>query len=219
MSTSSIRSAVMDWPAMMASMVPDWTAGSQGVPGAGDDLQLPAVGVADLLGDHHVIAVGIGAGDVGDGHGAVGVVHLGPVVGGVGALHAHGEHAVLQAGDGAGVHIRQILHRGDDALRPGGLLGLGPGAGLRVGGVSEPPQAAREAVMARAISRDNSLFMSHQPFQNVPRRFRIPLSARRRRQRRKNEPLCQAVHGKDGKAPLLMRGNSEQPSIALHKGL
>ena len=71
--------------------------GDEGIPGGGNHLQLPAVGVTDALGDHHIIAVGIGPRHVGDGHRAVGVVHLGPVVGGIGALHAHREHAVLHA--------------------------------------------------------------------------------------------------------------------------
>ena len=101
--------------------------GDQAGPLDGLDFQLPAVGVADTLGDHHVIAVGIGAGVVHDGHSAVGVVGLGPVVGGVSALHADGQHAVLHAGDGAGVGAGQVLDRGD-------FHGSGVGSVAVVGG-------------------------------------------------------------------------------------
>src|SRR5699024_9794038 len=97
-------------------------AGGEAAPLQGHDLQLPAVLVADPLGDHHVIAVGVGAGVVGDGHRAVGVVGLGPVVGGVGALHAHGEDAVLYTLDG-GAAVGAVA---------GPAVLSGVGAGVRV---------------------------------------------------------------------------------------
>jgi hypothetical protein len=74
------RSAVMDWPAMMASMVAGLDGGDQGIPVETLDLELPAVGLAELLGHHDVVAVGVFGGGVLDGHGAVGVVGLRPVV-------------------------------------------------------------------------------------------------------------------------------------------
>ena len=45
--------------------------GDEGIPGGGNHLQLPAVGVTDALGDHHIIAVGIGPRHVGDAAGGV----------------------------------------------------------------------------------------------------------------------------------------------------
>ena len=75
--------------------------GDQGIPIQTDHFQIPAVGFADLLGDHDVVAVGEFVGVL-DGHGAVGVVLLGPVVGRVGALHGDGQHAVFHAGGNVG---------------------------------------------------------------------------------------------------------------------
>src|SRR5699024_78619 len=63
-------------------------AGDQAAPVQLDDLDLLAQGLGDLLGHHDVVAVGVVAG-ITDLHRAVGVVGLGPVVGGVGALHGH----------------------------------------------------------------------------------------------------------------------------------
>ena len=74
--------------------------GDQRIPVGLDDLEFPAVGFADLLADHDVIAVGKGAGDIRNGDGAVGVVRLSPVVRGIGAFHGDGEDAVFHtAGD------------------------------------------------------------------------------------------------------------------------
>ena len=77
--------------------------GNQGIPVGLDNLEFPAVGFADLLADHDVIAVGIGAGDIRDGNGAVGVVGLGPVVGGIGTFHGDGEDTVLHAAGNFGI--------------------------------------------------------------------------------------------------------------------
>ena len=73
-------------------------AGDEGIPVRLDDLKLPAVGLADLLGDHDVVAVGISAGNVADGNGAVAVVALAPVVGSVGAFKGDGKNAVFHTG-------------------------------------------------------------------------------------------------------------------------
>ena len=65
-----------------------------------------------------------------------------------------------------------------------------------------PPQAARDAVMARAISKVNNLFMflhlSQRRFRGGHRPPPRPPPAA---ERTKNGPLCQAVHGKYGKKP------------------
>ena len=80
------------------------------------DFQLPAVGFADLLGHHNVIAVGVGAGDIGDGHSAVGVVILHPVVGSVSTFHTNGQNTVFHTGlrlfTAAGGHGQQH-HQGN----------------------------------------------------------------------------------------------------------
>ena len=70
------------------------------------------------------------------------------------------------------------------------------------GAVSPPPQAARDSIMARAISKLSILFIVIYLFQN---RFRgehrpSPPSAAGGG-RTKYGPLCQAVHGKYGRTP------------------
>ena len=114
---------------------------AEGIPRGGDDLKLPAVGLADLLGDHDVVAVGVGTGDVGDGNGAVGIVHLGPVVGGVGTFHADGQNAVFHAGGGG------ICGLGGFGVfgRCGGLGGCGGGGGgAGAGGHAQQHQGCKD---------------------------------------------------------------------------
>ena len=75
--------------------------GDERVPVGLSELELPAVGLADLLGDHDIVAVCVGAGDIRDGDGAIGVVALGPVIGGIGTFHGDCEDAVLHAAGNA----------------------------------------------------------------------------------------------------------------------
>ncbi|MPN26901.1 hypothetical protein SDC9_174327 [bioreactor metagenome] len=71
--------------------------GHQRTPFQTDHLQLPAIGLAELLGHHDVIAVSIFVGIL-NGHCAVGIVGLTPVIGSISALHSHGKHAVFHTG-------------------------------------------------------------------------------------------------------------------------
>ena len=164
-------------------------AGNQRVPVGLNHFQLPAVGLADLLGDHHVVAVGIGAGHVGDGHSAVGVVALAPVVRGVGALHGDGQHAVLHAGGAGGL----------PAFSGGaGIAGVGSVAGAAsaaAGGQGRcHGQSHQQGQQSLHVS---SPFSSQKRFRGGHRPPpRLPPA-----ERRKNGPLCQAVHGKYGKKP------------------
>ena len=105
--------------------------GGEALPLDGHDLQLPAILLGDLFGDGHVVAVGVGARVVGDGYGPVGVVRLGPVVGGVGAFHGHGEHPILHPGEGGGGGVFAIgggISDGSCAFSAWGGGGIGVAA-------------------------------------------------------------------------------------------
>ena len=67
-------------------------------------------GLSDLLCDLDVVTVGVGAGDVLDGDGGVGLLGLLPVVGGIGGLHADAQGlAVAELAGGLGVGVGRGL--------------------------------------------------------------------------------------------------------------
>ena len=111
--------------------------GDQAVPVQLDDLDLLAQRLADLLGHHDVVAVGVVAGAA-DLHSAVGIIVLSPVVGGVGALHRNGQSGgvtVAVRGGGGVSGGLGALGCGGIRSRGGGGSGVGAGAaGGQTGG-------------------------------------------------------------------------------------
>ena len=88
---------------------------------------LAAEGLADDLGDLHVVAVGIGALHVIDGDGELAGLGNLPVVRGVGGLHANAD--LILADNGIGQVVATATRRGLNYFQRGGALATGKCAG------------------------------------------------------------------------------------------